>query len=362
MIFLIEYLFKTIKNKPKNEQKVFFVKGKNTMKHQMKHMIRAISMLALVAVLLAVFVSCGKRKEKIIIYSSAEEYSIAYLQSRLNEEFPEYDIVVEYMSTGNHAAKLLAEKTTTDIDIIHDLEYGYLAKLAEEDVLADLSEYDFGIYMEDTVESDRYIIECRNGGAVILNTKVLEEKGLAEPTSYQDLLKPEYKGLISMPNPKASGTGYMFLKSLVNEWGEEAAFEYFDQLTPNVLQYTSSGSGPVNALVQGEVAVGLGMTAQAVLQINKGVPLKVVYFEEGSPFSLYGQAMVKGKETRECVKRVFDFMIETYSYENNEKFLPEKIFKDKDYTLENYPENIVYSDMSNNTIAEKERLLAKWAH
>ena len=84
----------------------------------------------------------------------------------------------------------------------------------------------------------------------------LEEKNLAVPTSYADLLKPEYKGLVSMPNPKSSGTGYMFLKSLVNAWGEEEAFAYFDQLAENILQFTSSGSGPVNALVQGEAAIG----------------------------------------------------------------------------------------------------------
>lgn len=327
-----------------------------------RNMIKKAALLILcIAVMVGTF-SCGEAKETVVIYSSAEDYSIEYLTQRLNEEFPEYNIIIEYLSTGNHAAKLLAEKTATECDVIHDLEYGYLAQLEENQVLADLSSYNYDIYVEDTVESDRYIVECRNGGAVIVNTDVLAQKGIPEPTSYQDLLKPEYKNLVSMPNPKSSGTGYMFLKSLVNAWGEEKAFEYFDSLTPNVLQYTSSGSGPVNALVQGEVAVGLGMTAQAVIQINEGTPLKVLYFEEGAPFSLYGQAMVNGKETRESVKRVFDFMINTYSYENNEKFLPEKIFKDKDYTLDNYPENIKYSDMKNNTISEKQRLLEKWEH
>ena len=61
-----------------------------------------------------------------------------------------------------------------------------------------------------------------------------------------------YAGVVSMPNPKTSGTGYNFLKSLVNAWGEDAAFDYFDALAENVYQFTSSGSGPVNALVQGE--------------------------------------------------------------------------------------------------------------
>lgn len=328
----------------------------------MKTLWKLIALTLVAALLCGIFTACGSSEETVVIYSSAEDYSIANLQARLDEVFPEYKIVIEYMSTGNHAAKLLAEGKATECDIVHDLEYAYLSQLDQKGILADLSSYDFSIYTEDSVESDNYIVECRNGGAIIVNTEVLASKGLPEPTSYADLLKPEYKGLISMPNPKSSGTGYMFLKSLVNAWGEEEAFAYFDKLTPNILQYTSSGSGPVNALVQGEVAIGLGMTAQSVIQINEGAPLKVLFFEEGSPFSMYGQTMIDGKDEREAVKRVFDYLINTYSYENNEKFLPEKIFKDKDYTLENYPKNIKYSDMSNNSIEEKERLLEKWKY
>ena len=82
-------------------------------------------------------------------------------------------------------------------------------------------------------------IKLLNNTELLTASIFLKEKNLSKPTSYEDLLKPEYKGLISMPNPKASGTGYMFLKSLVNEWGEEKTFSYFDKLTPNVLQYTS---------------------------------------------------------------------------------------------------------------------------
>ena len=59
--------------------------------------------------------------------------------------------------------------------------------------------------------------------------------------------------------------------------GEEKGFEYFDELSKNILQYTSSGSGPVNALVQGEVGIGLGMTFQAVNEINKGSNLTIKF-------------------------------------------------------------------------------------
>ena len=165
-----------------------------------------------------------------------------------------------------------------------------------------------------------------------------------------------------MPNPKSSGTGYIFLKSLVNAWGEEKAFAYFERFSENVLQYTSSGSGPVNALVQGEVAIGLGMTAQAVTAINNGAQLDIALFQEGAPYNLYGFGIIKGKEHRPEVKEVFQFFHAVLIHDSNRLFYPEQIYKDTVYEIANYPSNIPYADMSNDTFEEKERLLSKWTH
>lgn len=298
---------------------------------------------------------------KVVIYSGAEEYRNEYFLKRLNEQFPDYDITIEYMPTGNLAAKLAAEGTDTDMDIFYDLDFSY-AGLVEQ-YLADVSEYDQSNYVDDCkVENAHYLAATRNGGAIIVNPEVLEAKGIAEPTCYEDLLKPEYKDLISMPNPKSSGTGYMFVKSLVNAWGEEKAFEYFDGIAENVLQFTSSGSGPVNALVQGEVAVGFGMTAQAVTAINDGANLKILFFEEGSPYSLYGYAIPEGKQTRKAVVDVFNFFYSTLVMEDKELYYPEQVFVNQVNNIENYPTNIVYADMSGNTTEEKTRLLDNWQY
>lgn len=328
----------------------------------MNKLIKCIAFALTLCLMTCLFAGCGEKKPSVLIYTSSEDYKIEDMNRALEEKFPNYDITVEYIATGNHAAKLIAEGAATDCDITHDLDYGYLAKLDEAGVLADLSAYDKSIYAPDTVESENFIVELRSSGAIIVNTAVLQQKGLAEPTSYEDLLKPEYKGLISMPSPKASGTGYMFLKSLVNAWGEDKAFDYFKNLTPNVLAYTSSGSGPVKNLIQGEVAIGLGMTAQAVTEINNGAPLKILFFAEGAPFTLYGQSIIKGKETDPAVKEVFDYLVNEYNYINNEKFFPEQIYRDKVFAVKNYPTNMVYANMANNTISERERLLEKWVY
>lgn len=329
----------------------------------MNKYIRKITMSVLVVVFLCGIMGCGQAKNdnSVTIYSSAEDYRNEYFMTRLKEEFPEYDITIEYLDTGKHAAKILAEGTDTECDITFSLENGYMQQCLE--YIAPMEEYSMDIYLPSLQDEEhRMFPQVRSSGAIVVNMDSLQEKGLVEPASYQDLLKPEYKGLITMPNPKTSGTGYMFLKSLVNSMGEDAAFEYFDKLAESILQFTSSGSGPVNSLVSGEAVIGLGMTAQAVTQINDGANLKILYFEEGAPYCAYSYGIIKGKEERQCVRDVFDFIYNTMNYEDCEKYFPEQIYEGIQYEIVNYPMDIPYADMSNDTIEEKERLLAKWMY
>lgn len=321
---------------------------------------RCISFVMTVLFCIICMTGCASNKEQVVIYTAATDYRIENMQKCLQQQFPEYDILVEYQTTSKLAAKLLAEGTTTDCDIIHDLAYLSLDELNNAGILADLSNYETSQYTADVVVGKNYLPEVRTGGAIILNTELLREKNIPEPQSYEDLLKPEYKGLISMPSPKASGTGYMFLKNLVNIWGEAKAFDYFDKLSENVMQFTSSGVAPINLLSQKEVAIGISMISPAVVKINEGAPLKILIFEEGAPYSVYGQGIIKGKETRESVNCVFEYMVNVYNYESCKLFAPEKIYNDVDFEVKNYPTDIVYSDMSNDNLAEKNRLLELW--
>ena len=166
-----------------------------------------------------------------------------------------------------------------------------------------------------------------------------------------------------MANPKSSGTGYNFVKSLVNTRGEDAAFEYFDKLAENVYQFSSSGSGPVNALVQGEALIGFGLTYQAVSEINKGVPIEVRFFEEGSPWTMNGVAVVDGKQDKPAVRAVMDWMFSTGILLDKQEFVPDKVFVDQHTEIPNYPQDTHYADMEGVfDIDEKKRLLGKWKY
>lgn len=306
----------------------------------------------------------GGRKKAINIYSAGEDYRNENVRKMLGEKFPEYDISVVDIDTGSFAAKVAAEGKDSDIDIIFELETTYIEKC--KDSLAVLDDVDFSPYVDDLVPADKkYVPELMLSGSTIINKELLDEKGVPVPTSYDDLLKPEYKGLISMPSPKSSGTGYIFLLNLVNERGEDAAFEYFDKLAENISGqgFTTSGSGPVKALIQGEAAIGLGITYQAAEEIDKGAKLTITYFKEGAPYTTYSSAVIAGKETDEDIMKVFKYLVNEVSLEDKRLYSPEKVFKTQETTMKNFPQNISYGNMKGiSDIELKERLLDKWNH
>ena len=325
--------------------------------------------IALLCVILLICIACFatacSKKPTVTIYTSTEDYNIEYMQECLDKQFPDYDIVIEYLGTSKIAAKAIEEGESSDIDIIYAEEYGYMEKLIAAGVLDSIAgDYDLTKYVDDAIPAstkDYVLPAIRTGGGIVINRAVLEAKGLAVPASYDDLLDPKYKGLISMASPKASGTGYMFYYSLVKARGEENALAYFKSLTENVLGYADSGSKPVNFVDTKEVAIGFGMISQAVTKKTDGnKDIDIIFFAEGAPYNLYGNAIMKGKKARPEVKAVMDYLDSFYTDASNKKYYPEPVLKNVDYKVANFPENISYADMTGNNLENKESLLAKW--
>ena len=70
--------------------------------------------IAAVLILLGFAISCKKTENtSVIIYTSTEDFRTEHMQKLLKEKFPNYNITLQVLSTGNHAAKLKAEGTKT---------------------------------------------------------------------------------------------------------------------------------------------------------------------------------------------------------------------------------------------------------
>lgn len=305
---------------------------------------------------------CGKSKDTITIYTSMEENRNQELIKQLEEKFSDLTINVQPMATGNNAAKIKAEGTNVEADIILGLETAHMEAL--KDNFADLSYYDDSYYIEGLNPThNKYLLFEKYTASIIVDDSYFKTNNLEYPASYQDLLKPEYKGLIAMPDPKTSGTGYMYYLNVVNVMGKDKALEYFDSLSQNIKQFTTSGSGPINMLKQGEIAIAMGMTYQGVEEITKGANYKIIELDTKTPYNTTSSAIISGRENKANVKEVFEFIMKDFSKYDKENFVPGKILKEQENKIVNYPLDLTDADMTGISDSQtKETLITEWKY
>ena len=326
--------------------------------------------LASVMLFSTAFIGCGGGGNEILILTTGEEERIEFLTEKLEERFPDYDITLQYVGTGELYSKLNEEKQNITGDIVYDFEVTNMEMLLAEipDLFYDLSSYDFSSYVENakahTSRHKKYAIDVKQDGAIIVNKNVLTSKGVPVPETYEDLLNPIYDDLICMPNPKASGTGYCFYSGLVAKLGETGALNYFDALNANIKEYTSSGSAPIKKVNNGEVGIGVCMLWQAVKYANENSALQVVLPENTLPYTLYGMALINGRETRPEVVEVFNYLFNDLNKLCVEALNAEKVFTNQGAcAVPDYPNDFAEFNMPFlYDYQYKQELLDKWKH
>lgn len=142
-----------------------------------------------------------------------------------------------------------------------------------------------------------------------VNTTALAKRGAAMPKSWADLLKPEYKGLIQVPTPQASGTATTMIYSLIEIMGEDQAFAYMARLNANVQTYTSSGTGPSKGVNVGDAAIGIQFSPAFFQMKANGQPVEIVFPSEGFGFEFPAASILKGAKNYEAAKIFMDWLI-----------------------------------------------------
>lgn len=143
----------------------------------------------------------------------------------------------------------------------------------------------------------------------VTNTKQAEARKLTVPTSWNDLLSPQWKGLIQIPNPGTSGTSYNLITTLIESMGEEKAFEYLKNLHKNISQYTKSGAAPTKNVALGESALAIGYFHDIVrLSQESKAPLQVSFPKEGTGYEIAAVSLIKNGPKPELAGKLIDWM------------------------------------------------------
>lgn len=238
-----------------------------------------------------------------------------------------YGITVNYvrMSAGEALARLEAEKDNPTFDIWwggpadsfiaakgKDLLEAYdspnMKNLKDPAITKDPDNYWAGVYMGSL-------------GFATNTNWLAENPGVEAPTSWDDLLKPEFKGQIMVAHPSTSGTSYTALATVLQIKGEEAGWEYIKQYAGQVAQFTKSGAAPAKFVGLGEAAVAIVFSHDIVNEIeNNQAPLVLTFPQEGTGYEIGGMAIVKGAKHMQAAKLWFDWALEPSTQELGPKY------------------------------------------
>lgn len=267
---------------------------------------RILSFILLVSSLLA----CeSKSGETLYIYSSMDEPTTQALVSAYQKATGES---VQYvrLSTGEAATRIEAEKNNPQASLwLGGVGLGHI-QLKERGLTEAYVSPAVQSIPQEFKDSEAYWSGIYLGViAFVSNEAELKRRSLTAPKTWNDLLSTQYQKQIQLPHPGTSGTSYNVLTALIQMWGEEKAFEYFEKLHPNVSQYTRSGAAPANNAALGETSIALGWAHDVLRLIHEsGAPLQLHFPEEGTPYEISAVSMIKGGKSPEKARAFYDWL------------------------------------------------------
>lgn len=214
------------------------------------------------------------------------------------------------MSSGEVLSKLQAEKGKPSADVWFGggLDSFITAKnkgLLEQYISPEMKEVPLKYRDKDGYWSGVSLVLV----GFMVNNEILADKKLAAPKTWADLTKPEYRDEVIMANPAISGTNYALVDNLIQELGEDKAWEYFEALNKNVPFLAKRGGEPPMKVTTGEFGVAvIPMSGEFILMEGK-YPVTTIYPEDMIPWVPAGMAIFKNAENLPEAKKFIDWAL-----------------------------------------------------
>jgi iron(III) transport system substrate-binding protein len=149
------------------------------------------------------------------------------------------------------------------------------------------------------------------GRVLIVNTDLVPAAG--RPRSIRDLADPKWRGRGGLAKP-LFGTTATHAACLFAFWGDEKAKQFFQQLKANQVQILSGNRQVAATVGGGKLNFGLTDTDDAVAELEKGMPVAIVYPDQGGDgmgtlFIPNTLAIIQGGPNGQAARRLIDYLL-----------------------------------------------------
>ncbi len=235
------------------------------------------------------------------------------------------NVKVTFLKSGDTGAALnraILSKDAPIADVFYGTDNTFLSRALEAGIFESYASPLLAtIPQEFKLDPDNYILPVDYGDVCINYDKAyFEDKSLPVPQTLEDLLQPEYRGLLVVENPATSSPGLAFLLATIAHYGTDGYLDYWKSLRQNdvvvvsdweTAYYTnfsaSSGQGPQ------PMAVSYG-SSPAVEVVYAEKPL-----DDSPTASIVGPdtcfrqvefvGILKGTQQRALAEKFVDFML-----------------------------------------------------
>ncbi len=315
---------------------------------------------------------CVFAGEELIVYTALEDDEIVIYKKDWEAKHPEITLKIVRDSTGIMTAKLLAEKDNPQADVVWGTAATSLMLCDQVGMLKGykpegLDKLKKSFYDQKHDEPHWVGIKAWMTGFAN-NTIETKKLGLPYPKSYEDLIKPVYKGKLVMPNPASSGTGFLTVSAILQLMGEEEGWKYLDKLHENIAVYTHSGSKPAKMAGKGEYPIGISFAYRAIKQKKSGEPIELTMPKEGSGYDLEANALINKPKIKKSAKLFLDWAIGEDCMKMYSKIYPIIAMEmpiDPELIKMGYPEDPAGQLLKNNDFdwaaKNRDRILKEWS-
>lgn len=202
---------------------------------------RRFEKLVLVGLLALALAACGRGQEdQPVVLTVMTHDSFAVSEEVLAAFESQHDVRVQFLKAGDTGAalnKAILAKGDPLADVLYGVDNTFLSRALEEDIFLPYASPLLDAIPDEFKLDPGHRALPVDYGDVCLNYEIayFEERGLAPAANLEDLLAPEYSGLLVVENPATSSPGLAFLFATIGRFGEDGYLDFWQGLVDNDL-------------------------------------------------------------------------------------------------------------------------------
>ncbi len=284
---------------------------------------------SIICIVLCLLTACVKAPEPTAVRTltvlTHDSYSVS---NELITNFEaENQVDITFVKSGDTGAALnrvilLQANNTPAGDVFYGVDNTFLSRALEQDIFEPYNSKSLeNIPAGFQLDSQKRALPVDYGDVCINYDKAwFAERGLAVPSSLEDLLKPEYAGLLVVQSPATSSPGLAFMLATIAHFGEDGYLDYWQQLVENGVVIVNDWETAYYTNFSGSSGRG---GQPMVVSYASSPPAELIYAEtpllEAPTASIIGEGtcfrqvefvgILKGTKNRDLAEKFIDFML-----------------------------------------------------